>query len=100
MAAMIDGSSGLTLVGQRRMSLPSVPTRYLVKFHTGDAEFGWRARSDQSGPGFARTEVRSVRGNCTPKLRWQNEPISSFEPYSWSAKSADGEPSSCRPWPE
>ena len=65
-AATICGSSGLTLVAQRAIRRPSAPTRYLVKFHTGGPDSGWRARSRHSGDGSARTEVRSVSGNWTP----------------------------------
>jgi hypothetical protein len=39
-AETILGSSGVTLVGHRAISLPSAPTRYLVKFHTGGPEWG------------------------------------------------------------
>src|SRR5262249_36569718 len=39
-ASAIFGSSGVTLVGQRAISLPLAPIRYLVKFHIGGAEPG------------------------------------------------------------
>ena len=65
-AVTIFGSSGVTLVAHRAISLPSAPTRYLVKFHTGGPDSGWRARSDHSGDGSARTDVRSVNGKLTP----------------------------------
>jgi glutathione peroxidase len=63
---LICGSSGFTLLGQRPISLPSAPIRYLVKFQAGGPEPGWRASSAQSGEGSARTEVRSVSGKLTP----------------------------------
>ena len=65
-AATTFGSSGVTLVGKRAISLPSPPTRYFVKFQVGGPELGWRARSSHSGDGSARTDVGSVSGKVTP----------------------------------